>query len=95
MFKTFNTLFLHIYSLLLYELNTVTFLNNLIHDNSLNGMSYRMCQKNSKKKTYTTSMFIKKIMLNFFNKLFLHTYSSLLYQLNSEFFLNKFNSRHF
>ena len=39
--KTFNaSLFLHPYSYLLYEINSVNFFNNLVHDIFKNIMSY-------------------------------------------------------
>ena len=46
--KTFYNLFLHTNSLLMYELNTVKILSNLVVDSLKKLMSYRISQKSEK-----------------------------------------------
>ena len=78
MMKSFNKLFLHTNLSLLYQLNRVNFLTNVVSDVS----------KHLKNRHIVLVFFIKKNMLKFVYKLFLHTNSSsLVSELNSVNFL--------
>ena len=81
--KKFYNLFLHTTSLLMYELNTVNFLTNLVVDIVLKLMLYRISQKVKKNSHIVLVCFRKKNNVRFVYILFLHTNSLLMYELNS------------